>query len=1485
MRKFFILCLVILVGILLISASVSIPGKKVQDIRYLQKIEKTGVKTSANIKMSPDFGKIPLYFIPNKGQVNEKAKFYAKTSRYTLWMTKKGLVFDSVHTPPFGHPSREGINKTPHSPHSTNSPGSLQRDVSRVIFLNANPKPEMMPVEMTQHKVNYFIGTDPSKWQKGISTSKAVLYKNIYKNIDLTVYGNERQIEYDWIVRPGGIPEDIRFEYKNVKSAQIDRDGNLVIETKFGRLIHKKPVSYQVINKEKIKVESGFRRINKLTYGFRIHEYNKDYELIIDPVVSLVYSTYLGGSNDELYTRMTIDDLGQVHLTGYTYSYDFPVRNAYQDTKASSLLDAILTKFNSTGSELIFSTYFGGSSSEYFFAITVSGNGDVYIAGDTFSSDLPAINSRIGGKDVFIARFASDGNFLGGRYLGGSSEDRNLDIVLDDGSNYLFVTGFTRSSDFPTINAYQDTLSGSSCVYVTKLTYDLSNIVYSTYLGGMAEDVGNCIAVDNSGYFYVYGRTGSTDLPLKNPWQSHYGGGAYDVFVTKFEPDGSDLVFSTFLGGSGAEYSHSLAVDSSHSVFMGGFTESTDFPTKNPYQETNGGYRDIFITQLSSDGSELLYSTYLGGTGEEGGGDLTPDSFGDIYVSGCTTSSNFPTKNPYQSTHQGNFDAFLSILSPGGEGLVYSTFFGGSNWDYCLNIARDGSGNIYIAGNTASSDFPVLDAYQLYKGGAEDAFVARFSPATCTLTVQSTPDTGVPITVTPNDINGNGDGNTDFTRTYNPGEVVTLTAPETFNNKVFYKWTIDGVDNLNLCIQVTMDSNHTVTAVYQTPSPTCALTVRSTPHTGVPITTAPNDINGRGNGYTNFARTYNPGEVVMLTAPEVFNNNIFYKWTIDGINNFNRTIQLTMDNNHTVTAVYQVPPPTWILTVQSIPDKGVPVTVFPDDMNGNGDGNTDFTRTYHPGEVVTLTAPQTFNDKIFYKWTSDGQDNFNPGIQVTMDSNCTVTAVYQTPAEIVISRTHLYFGANTSGTTTGDQTFIISKSGESILDWDIIGNASWLNCSPTSGTDAGEVTVSVEVSGLLPGTFTRTLMVSDPDASNSPQTIDVTLTVYNTNECSAPFGFFETPRDGAYVYGSIPVTGWALDDIEVERVKIYREDGKDLVYIGDAVFVEGARPDVELAYPTYPKSYRAGWGYMMLTNFLPDGGNGTFVIYAIAEDKEGNKVTLGKKTIICDNAHAVRPFGAIDTPIQGGTASGSSYVNFGWVLTPQPNYIPTDGSTINVWIDGVNIGNPVYNNYRADIAALFPGYANSNGAVGYFNIDTTQYENGVHTIQWTALDSAGNVDGIGSRYFAIQNTGESRSQEKFNVQRSTFNVDIAQIPADHYQPVRIKEDVKENIKYKTIYPNKKGITTLHLKELQRVEIHLAGPGRRDGKGYLLVGDRLRPLPIGSTFDAERGVFYWLPGPGFIGTYRLVFIEERSNGEMRKKFINVEIVPKFMKKEK
>ncbi len=380
------------------------------------------------------------------------------------------------------------------------------------------------------------------------------------------------------------------------------------------------------------------------------------------------------------------------------------------------------------------------------------------------------------------------------------------------------------------------------------------------------------------------------------------------------------------------------------------------------------------------------------------------------------------------------------------------------------------------------------------------------------------------------------------------------------------------------------------------------------------------------------------------------------------------------------------------------------------------------------------------------------------------------------------------------------------------------------------------------------------------------------------SELNPPFGFFDSPVEGAAVSGSIAVTGWALDDSGVESVKIYLNMGNTQLYIGDALFVEGARPDVNAMYPSYPFHSRAGWGYMLLTNFLPQQGNGVFVLSAVATDSVGKTTTLGTKTIHVDNAHAVKPFGAIDTPIQGGIAAGSSFVNWGWVLTPQPNSIPTNGSTIDVWVDGVNLGHPVYNVYRTDIATLFPGYANSNGAVGHFTLNTTPYQNGVHTIQWTARDNGGNSDGIGSRYFTIQNAVPDNTQETYSAAIKRDITEIAQFPEEFSEAITFKKGFKSKGNGEELLPDETGKNQLQIKELERVEIQL-GKSYADIEGYLVYNNELNNLPIGSTLDTESGTFSWSPGPGFLGKYSLVFVLTDTNGLCSKKEIDIIIKSK------
>jgi hypothetical protein len=564
--------------------------------------------------------------------------------------------------------------------------------------------------------------------------------------------------------------------------------------------------------------------------------------------------------------------------------------------------------------------------------------------------------------------------------------------------------------------------------------------------------------------------------------------------------------------------------------------------------------------------------------------------------------------------------------------------------------------------------------------------------------------------------------------------------------------------------------------------------------------------------------------------------------------------------------------------------------------SGTG-GTTDPVPGAYPknsGDVVQITAvPETGYE--FDQWTGDvlsGDESDNP-LSVVMDSAKTITATFEElPPEISLSTTQLNFGAVTSGEKTSQQQCVISNTGGGTLSWSISDNKSWLSCSPTSGTGDSSIAVSVDTTGLTAGTYSGQITATCPQATNSPQYLSVTLRVYNPSAESSPFGKFETPTSGATVSGNIPVTGWALDDVEVIKVELKRSShpsdppgviGPDgLVFIWNAYFVKNARPDVAAAYPDYPLCDRAGWGCMVLTNFLPNSGNGTFTLYAFAYDANGNKVELGQKVIHADNANRTKPFGAIDTPALGQVLSGTTFTHFAWALTPLPKTIPKDGSTIWVWIDGVPIGHPNYNQYRSDIATLFPGYNNSDGAVGVYHIDLTPYENGIHILQWSITDDDEAADGL-SRYYEIQNLSSGvASLEK----RSFMSLD-----ENPTGDLRISANLKEigfgeksGFRNKVIsstttrsYGDKEAPLYIEIEELERIVVELQGQGGTKFIGW--GSDETRGLPIGSTLDRDKGIFYWSPGPGFLGKHLLHFAVTDGVSRSKPAAVLVNIIPK------
>ncbi len=460
--------------------------------------------------------------------------------------------------------------------------------------------------------------------------------------------------------------------------------------------------------------------------------------------LELSYSTYLGGSNNEYVYGITLGTGGEVYVTGITVSINFPTWNPYQASSNGSG-DAFVSRFSSSGSSLIYSTYLGGSSGEGGQGIALGAGGEVYVAGSTGSVDFPTLNPyqasfNSGTSDVFVSKISTSGSSLiYSTYLGGSDNDQGYGIALRTGGE-AYIVGEAISRDFPTSNPYQASHAGGTWdVFVSRLSTSGSSLIYSTYLGGSNVDDGLGITVGPGGEAYVVGGTGSSDFPTRNPYQASYGG-IYNVFVSRLSTSGSSLIYSTYLGGSGGDAGHEITLGTGGEAYVVGNVDSWDFPTVNSYQASYGGNYDAFVSRLSTSGSLLIYSTYFGGSSWDEGYGIDVDTGGEAHITGNTQSTDFPTLNSYQSSRNGYSNAFVSRLSNSGSSLVYSTYLGGTVGENGYGIILGTGGEDYVTGWTYSTDFPILNPYQAsYGGGTLDIFVSKLIFITPTPTPSPSP--------------------------------------------------------------------------------------------------------------------------------------------------------------------------------------------------------------------------------------------------------------------------------------------------------------------------------------------------------------------------------------------------------------------------------------------------------------------------------------------------------------------------------------------------------------------------------------------------------------------------------------------------------------------------------------------------------------------------------------------------------------------------
>jgi hypothetical protein len=680
---------------------------------------------------------VPLAFEANRGQTDSTVDFVSRGNGYTIFLSHAEAVVAL----------RSGSHKTAESANSWPKDGAY---AVRMALVGASARTKASAIDELAGKANYFTGNDPAKWRTNVPRYQKVRYEDIYPGIDLIYYGTSGQLEYDFVLRPNADPHFVRIRFDGAQSLRVTDSGDLLVGIKSGKLLFHRPILYQESKGTRTPV-SGQYSLSGSTVKFRVGKYDHSRELVLDPV--LAYATYLGGSTSDYGQGIALDNSGAAYITGYTQSTDFPTTAGAYSSAMVGQYDAFVTKLNSSGSALVYSTYLGGSALDQATGIAVDSSGNAYVSGFTQSADFPVVNplpapnnTLQSFQNAFVAEIGPDGSaLLYSTYLGGSQSDQANAVVVDSAGN-AYIAGNTQSANFPIVNGFQTAIVGGNDGFVSEIQAGGGALLYSTFLGGSADDFLNALTLGpGSGVtLYLVGQTKSTDFPttagvLQSSCAVDTSGVCNDAFVAAINPSASSassLLFSTFLGGKGTEAANAVAADVS-GIYVAGSTSSSDFPTMQPEQSSYaGGSSDAFMTKLRTDGTGLFFSTFLGGGGSDFAIGIAVDAGGNSYVSGTTLSSDFPAFNALPAPNNifqgsaGNSDAFLAKLNNTGSTLIVSTFLGGTGNDVANAVVVDSSGNAYVAGTTSSQDMPTVNAFQPAKGGPSgtgNAFMVELS--------------------------------------------------------------------------------------------------------------------------------------------------------------------------------------------------------------------------------------------------------------------------------------------------------------------------------------------------------------------------------------------------------------------------------------------------------------------------------------------------------------------------------------------------------------------------------------------------------------------------------------------------------------------------------------------------------------------------------------------------------------------------------------
>jgi len=742
-----------------LGESPSVPGGDAHADRAQQALASMGVDsrlqapaaplgnaaTAANAPSTPqprpDFGWLPLAFVPNQGQTDAQARFLVHGAGGTLFFTPG----EAVLTLP--------------DPSDT-----VTTTVVRLRYVGANASPTISARSALPGVVNYLTGGDSTKWRTNVPTYAGISYGALYGGIDLNYDGTDGKLKSTYVVAPNADPSQIRWRYLGARDLQINAStGDLIITLgglRRGRMLTEHaPLAWQDIAGTRVPVSARFDVAANGSVGFALGSYDHSQPLTIDPI--LTYSTYHGGNRDDKATAIVVDSSGQAIVAGYTTSNTgFPLLGALFASYRGNT-DAFVSKFNAAGSALVFSTYLGGSNEDKANAITLDPSGNIVIAGETASggaTPFPTVGAMdssfasggacSGGtcKDVFLSKLnAAGSSLLYSTFFGGTGVEEANGVAADSGS--IYATGIVTATGMTTKNYYDNSFNGSTDAFLIKVNPSVSGstgLQYSTYLGGSSSDEAKALALGSSGKVYLTGDTTSSNYPTLGAYQGSNAGGQ-DAFVTAIDTTlsgASSLKYSTYLGGSATDEGDGIVLDASSNAYITGSTTSSAWPTKTAWQSTNNGDHDAILTEINpaaTGAASLVYSTYLGGIRDDRGQAIARDSSGVLYLTGYTTSITYPTTLAVQPTFGGGTcgtisctDVFVTAFDLAVNSPVYSTFLGNNTNDQGLAIAADSSGAAYVAGYSDGS-FPTASPRQATSGGQRDAFVAKLSQPTWSL--------------------------------------------------------------------------------------------------------------------------------------------------------------------------------------------------------------------------------------------------------------------------------------------------------------------------------------------------------------------------------------------------------------------------------------------------------------------------------------------------------------------------------------------------------------------------------------------------------------------------------------------------------------------------------------------------------------------------------------------------------------------------------